>query len=284
MDDTIGLKAACRLVTAEEVEHLHEHGWVKLKRFVDPDVLARMLDLAHAKMGEDADSNPLKSGMAPAADGEAQGALSYFNAERSGGLTSPVLRPLIDEIGKSATLLLRRRTDEGSSVGIRYYSDFFVPKLPAAKSSRHGGNGPTAFHQDFITFAVDRTGGMTFWIPLEPYGPEAGTMSFVSGSHRAGVLGDYTTYGGRDALEVFPEMRDLEMSEQMTYELGDITVHTHLTIHGAGANTMDRPRWGYLLVVQPADICWNGSPCPNFDTTDMVPWMAMDDERFPLIG
>ena len=52
----------------------------------------------------------------------------------------------------------------------------------------------------------------------------------------------------------------------MTYELGDITVHTHLTIHGAGANThgpapLGVPRWS----TQPADICWNGSPCPNFD-------------------
>jgi len=284
MDDTVDLKSPCRSVTDDEVEHLHEHGWVKLKRFVDPDVLGRMLDLARAKMGHDADSNPLKKGMAPATDGAAKGALAYFNAERSGGLTNPLLRPLIDEIGKSAELLLRRRTGDGAAVGIRYYSDFFVPKLPATKSSRHGGNGPTAFHQDYITFAVDRTGGMTFWIPLEPYGPEAGTMSFVNGSHRAGVLGDYTTYGGSDALAVFPELRDLEMSEQMTYELGDITVHTHLTVHGAGPNMMDRPRWGYLLVTQPADICWNGSPCPNFDTTDMVPWMPMNDERFPLIG
>ncbi|WP_029109985.1 phytanoyl-CoA dioxygenase family protein [Mycobacterium sp. URHD0025] len=284
MDDTTGLKAPCRLVTPEEVAHLNEHGWVKLKRFVDPDVLARMLELAREKMGEDADSNPLKAGLAPPTDGEAQGVLAYFNAERSGGLGNPVLRPLIDEIGKSATLLLGRRTNSGSAVGVRYYNDFFVPKLPSTKSSRHGGNGATAFHQDYITFAVDRTGGMTFWIPLEPYGPEAGTMSFVNGSHRLGVLGDYTTYGGGDALEAFPELRDLDMSEQMTYELGDITVHTHLTIHGAGANVMDRPRWGYLLVVQPEDVCWNGSPCPNFDTTDMAQWTALNDERFPLIG
>ncbi|KHO19383.1 phytanoyl-CoA dioxygenase family protein [Mycolicibacterium setense] len=284
MDDTTGLKAPCRLVTPEEVAHLNEHGWVKLKRFVDPDVLARMLELAREKMGEDADSNPLKAGMAPATDGEAQGVLAYFNAERSGGLGNPVLRPLIEEIGKSATLLLGRRTNTGSAVGVRYYNDFFVPKLPSTKSSRHGGNGATAFHQDYITFAVDRTGGMTFWIPLEPYGPEAGTMSFVSGSHRLGVLGDYTTYGGADALEVFPELRELDMSEQMNYELGDITVHTHLTIHGAGANAMDRPRWGYLLIVQPEDVCWNGSPCPNFDTTDMAQWTALNDERFPLIG
>ncbi len=87
---------------------------------------------------------------------------------------------------------------------------------------------------------------MTFWFPLEAYGPEAGTMSFVNGSHRAGVMGDYTTYGAGDALDAFPELRDLEMSQQLTYELGDISVHTHLTIHGAGANAMDRPRWAYL--------------------------------------
>ena len=115
-----------------------------------------------------------------------------------------MLRPLIDEVGKSAELLLRRRTGDGSAVGVRYYSDFFVPKLPSSKASRHGGNGPTAFHQDFITFAVDRSGGMTFWFPLEAYGPDAGTMSFVNGSHRAGVLGDYTTYGDGDALDGVP--------------------------------------------------------------------------------
>ena len=60
MDDTVGLKSPCRSVTADEVEHLHELGWVKLKRFVDPDVLGRMLDLAREQMGDDADSNPLQ--------------------------------------------------------------------------------------------------------------------------------------------------------------------------------------------------------------------------------
>jgi ectoine hydroxylase-related dioxygenase (phytanoyl-CoA dioxygenase family) len=169
-------------------------------------------------------------------------------------------------------------------VEARYYTDLFVPKLPTSKKSRHGGNGPTEFHQDFITFAVDRSGGMTFWFPLEPYGPEAGTMSFVNGSHRAGVLGDYTTYGGGDALEVFPELRSLDISEPITYEIGDITVHTHLTVHGAGPNLMDRPRWAYILVTQPGDVCWNGSPCPNFDWTIMKPWEPLGGERFPVIS
>ncbi|MBN2624410.1 MAG: hypothetical protein JXA83_13620, partial [Acidimicrobiales bacterium] len=76
-------------------------------------------------------------------------------------MRNPVVRPLIDEIGTLARALLVRRNVDGTPVGIRYYQDLFVPKLPSSKASRHGGNGPTAFRQDYITFAVDRTGGMT---------------------------------------------------------------------------------------------------------------------------
>ena len=268
----------CRSVTADEVDHLHEYGWVKLAQFVDPSVVHAMLERAREVMGDDADSNPM-SAFLEAAVAEGKPGLEYFNAQRSTGLEHPVLRPLIHEVGKRAQLLQRR-----ADTGVRYYQDLFVPKLPSSKESRHGGNGPTAYHQDFITFAVDRSGGMTFWFPLEAYDATAGTMTFVNGSHRAGVLGDYTTYGGLDALEVFPELRALEISEPMTYDVGDITVHTHLTVHGAGANLLDRPRWAYILITQPADVCWNGSPCPNFDHSAMKPWEPFGDERFPVIS
>jgi len=284
MGEVVELGATpCRMVTPEEVTHLREHGWVQLKRFVDPDVLTRMLEQARERMGDDADSNPLPAALEQAVAEGGKG-LDYFNAQLAGGLRDPVVRPLIDEIGASARTLLGRRNSDGTPLGIRYYQDLFVPKLPSARASRHGGNGPTAFHQDYITFAVDRTGGMTFWVPLEPYGPEAGTMSFVDGSHRLGVMGDYTTYGDGDALTAFPELQELEMSDPIHYELGDVTVHTHLTIHGAGANRMDRPRWAWLLVVQPEDVCWNGSPCPNFDHSAMAPWEPLGGKRFPVIG
>jgi Phytanoyl-CoA dioxygenase (PhyH) len=270
-------------VTAEEVDHFHEFGWVKLKSFVDPECVSTMLNLAREMMGDDADSNPI-SAFLEAAVVEGKPGLGYFNAQRHSGPANPVTRPLIHEVGRTAKVLQRRTGADGRALDVRYYSDHFVPKLPSSKPSRHGGNGPTAFHQDFITFAVDRSGGMTFWFPLEPYGPDAGTMSFVNRSNHAGVFGDYTTYGDGDALDAFPELRELEMSEPMTYELGDITVHTHLTIHGAGPNVMDRPRWAYILVTQPGDVRWNGSPCPNFDHSVMKQWEPFGDERFPVIS
>ena len=228
--------------------------------------------------GDDADSDPLSPALEVAV-AEGKAGLALFNAQRSLGLSNEVLRPLIHEVGRSAKLLQRR-----PGVEVRDYSDFSCRSCRPRKSPGTEGTGPTAFHQDLITFAVDRSGGHDFRFALGDYTSEAGTMSFVNGSHRAGVLGDYTTYGGGDALDAFPELRDLEMSDAMNYELGDITVHTHLTVHGAGPNLMDHPRWAYILVTQPSDVCWNGSPCPNFDSTSMNQWETLGDERFPVIS
>src|SRR3546814_12994240 len=122
-----------------------------------------------------------------AAVAEGGAGIQYFNAHTPNGLRHPVIRPLSDQVGRSAKQLLRRRAPDGTDLGIRYYQDLLVPKLPSSRESRHGGNGPTAFHQDFITFAVDRSGGMTFWFPLEAYGPESGTMSFVNRSEERRV-------------------------------------------------------------------------------------------------
>ncbi|HEY8384651.1 MAG TPA: phytanoyl-CoA dioxygenase family protein [Porticoccaceae bacterium] len=257
----------CRLVTDSEVAHYREHGWTKLPQFVSHDLVDHLLSIAKGKMGEDADSNTAYGLSQP-----------YFNAEYGSGLSDPRVRSLIEAIGKSARILLGR----APGVEAKYFTDFFAPKLPSGKVTKNAGNGPTAFHQDFITFAVDRSGGMTFWIALEDYGPEFGTMSFINGSHRLGVMGSYHTYN--DAREAFPELNQLEMSEPLTYAVGDVSVHSHLTIHGAGPNLTDRPRWSYLVLAQPSDVCWNGAPPEAFDTTGMEVNQRLDDERFPIIG
>ena len=112
MGDDLTTAAPCRDVTGDEIEHLHEHGWVKLAAFADPDALARVLEVAREQMGEDGDGNPL--------------------------------RPVIEQVGTTAKRMLRRRTRDGSPLGVRYYQDLLAPKLPASKASRHGGNGATA--------------------------------------------------------------------------------------------------------------------------------------------
>src|SRR3954452_13076257 len=138
LDDALGLRATpCRSVTTDEVDHYHDLGWVKLAGFVDPDIVRGMLDLAREMMGDDADSNPL-SPFLEAAVAEGKAGLEYFNAHRSAGLAHPVLRPVIDEVGRSAQQLQRRRAADGRPVGARYYQDLMVPKLPSSRDSRHG--------------------------------------------------------------------------------------------------------------------------------------------------
>ena len=159
----MGRSVAVPDVTAEEIEHLHEHGWVKLTAFVDPDVLARVLDVAREQMGDDGDGNPLHP-FVEAAVAEGGAGVQYFNAHSPADWATRC-SALIEQVGTTAQRMLRRRNADGSPLGVRYYQDLLVPKLPASKASRHGGNGPTAFHQDFITFAVDRTGGHDVLVP-----------------------------------------------------------------------------------------------------------------------
>lgn len=260
----------CRDVTAEETAHYREHGWAKLPGFLPADFVAALLAKAKARMGADGQGNAVSPYPQP-----------FFNPEAGDGLTDPDLRPLIEGIGANAKALMGRRP----AIGVRYFGDFFAAKLPVAKDTKHPGAGGTYFHQDFTNWALDRSGGMTFWIALADLAPESGTMSFVNGSHREGVLGHYKTHGGGDLLDEFPELReDCGLSEPMRYAAGDATVHSLMTVHGAGENRTDDPRWAYLVMTNPSDARWNGAPPEAYSTEGMTLHQHLDDARFPIIG
>lgn len=75
-----------------------------------------------------------------------------------------------------------------------------------------------------------------------------------------------------------------EATENLSYAAGDVTVHSNLCVHSAGLNLTDRPRWTYMVIVNPADACWNGGPADAFDTRGLRLHEVMDDGRFPVIG
>jgi len=257
----------CRSVTAEEIAHYQQHGWVKLERFTHPDVVRRLRQVGVRKMGEDGASNP----QLPILQ-------DYFNHASADALSDTVLRPLLDGIGKNAKALMQRQPH----VEVRLFGENFAVKLPASKASKNAGNGRTDFHQDLPNWSLDRGGGMGFWIALTDILPEAGTMSFIDGSHRLGPLGNYRT---GDLLEAYPEMRDrCAVTEPFRYEAGDATVHSNLTVHGAGFNTTEGPRWAYTVLVNPSDARWNGAPAEAYDTTGMIVHQELDDERFPILS
>jgi hypothetical protein len=258
-----------RDVTPEELEHYRKFGWVKLDKFVPASEVRKILAMAKELKGEDGLKDPPPKGF------------SYFNPYMLQGLNSPLLRPIVLQAGRAGRVLLSRR----APVGIQYFTDFLAIKLPSENSVDHGGNGSSDWHQDYAASACDRTGGMVFWMALTDMKPELGTMKFLSGSHNYGVMGHYTTHGEGNLLDSYPELLDdCTDSGQLSYCAGDVTVHSNLCVHGAGANLTADPRWTYIIIVSPADACWTGGPADAFDTAGLTLHKPLDRERFPIIG
>lgn len=263
---------SCRAVTTAEIARYDHQGWTMLPGLISPETAQVLLEMAKARMGEDGQGNAVSPMQQP-----------FFNPEVSDGPASPVLRPLFDGIGAITGALMQRR--EG--LGVRYFGDVFAPKLPAARQTRHPGAGATYYHQDFMNWALDRSGGMTFWIALEDLEEEAGTMTFLDGSHRFGTLGHYRSYeGASDIRDDYPELAArCPETGPVAYKAGDATVHSNLTVHGAGENRTDRPRWAWIVLANPEDARWTGAPPEAYLTEGMAHLDRLDDDvRFPLIG
>lgn len=259
-----------RTVTPEEIAHYHQHGWVKLDSFIPKEHVDALLSYAKDKMGEQGDRN------AP------PNSFSYFNPLTIRGIGKPIFDPVIRHVGRGARALAARKAD----VGIRFFTDNFAVKLPSQTEGDHGGKGISDWHQDYAASGADRSGGMVFWIALDHLPPEKGTMRFLNGSHRYGAMGHYATYGkDKNLLDSYPELLDqCEDSGNLTYELGDVTVHSNLTVHCAGSNMTNDPRWTYIVIVNPEDARWTGGPIDACNTEGLEYLKEMDDARFPVIA
>lgn len=255
-----------RAVTADEIAHYGEFGWVKLEQFLPLASVEAMLSFAKSRMGEDGSIIPNP------------GRFAFFNSLPVQDLDHPDIGPVVRFFGRSAVALRNRSV----SPGIRYFKDSFGVKLP---SNRPDGHGRSDWHQDFAAQVVDRSGGMTFWAALVDMTPDLGTMAFLNGSHRYGVMGDYRTYGDGNLLDAFPDLVETcRSSGHLSLRAGDVTVHSDLTVHAAGSNISDRPRWTYLLQVNPADARWTGAPAVSFDTEGLKHLEPLEEARFPRIG
>jgi hypothetical protein len=259
-----------RAVTPEEIAHYQRFGWVKLEKFIPIDKVNALLAMARERMGERGDRN-----LPPEV-------FSYFNPLTLRGLKDPLLGPIIEHCGKNARALMARR----APVGIRYFTDFFAVKQPSKdKRAGVGGAGGSDWHQDYAASASDRSGGMVFWAAMTDLPPEKGTMAFLNGSHRHGVMGHYATYGSGNLLDSYPELLDqCSSTGNLSYAAGDVTVHSNMTVHSAGTNVTDDPRWTYIVIVNPADACWSGGPADAFQTDGLVLHKELPDDRFPIIG
>lgn len=106
---------------------------------------------------------------------------------------------------------------------------------------------PTPWHQDEAYWDPSyRHRAVSVWVPLQPATLANGCLSFVPGSHRAGLRQHELT--APDCAEGLQAV-DQVVTGGVACELqaGDATVHDGRTLHSAGPNTTDGPRRALVL-------------------------------------
>jgi hypothetical protein len=256
--DTSGIRA----LTSEEVDSFHENGWVMVKGLVPKDLIEGLLERAKERMGE---------------DGELSGQRRGANYEMLLGpaYQDPWIRSFSysREMARVASSLVNNRP-------VRFFNDLFMAKLPA---SRDGGRTP--WHQDLPYQPLDRAGCVVIWLPLVDCPAEMGTMRFLNGSHRAGLIGRFVSGDEHtDAIATYPELVDqYPMSEPIDLEVGDATIHHMQTVHYAPPNGTNSLRWVHTSARMLAETLYTGAPNSRTDNLGLVPGEPFDHQNFPLL-
>ena len=138
---------------------------------------------------------------------------------------------------------------------------------------KQSGDTKTPFHQDHYYFPLERDDALTMWMPLVPITAEMGSMTFASGSHRFGYLGEYEISDEADqALADFIEKNGLTLETHGVMAPGDATFHRSSTLHAAPANTTDDLR-AVMTVIWFADGLRGIEPEHDWHRKDYDKWL-----------
>lgn len=130
--------------------------------------------------------------------------------------------------------------------GVRIYHDQALYKEP--------GGGATPYHQDQYYWPLDTANTITMWMPLVEISAEIGSMTFVSGSHRYGYLGELPISDESEAeFQQLIAARKLTTHSYGAMNAGDATFHAGWTLHSAGGNPTNIMREVMTVIYMAAD-------------------------------
>jgi ectoine hydroxylase-related dioxygenase (phytanoyl-CoA dioxygenase family) len=127
---------------------------------------------------------------------------------------------------------------------VRLWHDQALYKLP--------GGDATQPHQDVSYWPMKERKAGTIWIALDDVTEEMGAMSFIPGSHRAGI--DGYNYRIEDAInnksDILEITKKAVKKEAVSYNLsaGDATFHHGLTVHYTRPNNTEKIRKGMTII------------------------------------
>jgi ectoine hydroxylase-related dioxygenase (phytanoyl-CoA dioxygenase family) len=128
------------------------------------------------------------------------------------------------------------------------------------------GGRPTDAHLDYPFWPVDRTDLVSVWIPLADVRPGGGMMSYVRGSHLAGIT-DFVDIGQLRGGEAYDLLQDERVASMPLVPVpapkGCAIFHHACTIHTADANMTAATRRVFTMAYM-ADGCRRTHEEPYF--------------------
>lgn len=148
--------------------------------------------------------------------------------------------------------------------GVRLYHDQALFKEP--------GGGFTPWHQDQGYWPLDTNKTVTMWMPLVNISAESGTMTFASGSHTGGYLGDLPISDKSETeFDHLVTNRGYDLHTNGAMAAGDATFHTGWTLHRAPGNTTEAMR-EVMTIIYIADGLTIAAPKNKQQESDLQTW------------
>jgi phytanoyl-CoA hydroxylase len=114
---------------------------------------------------------------------------------------------------------------------------------------------PSPYHQDNYYWNIKNGNGLTAWISLNKTSKTNGTLKYLLGSHKIGVLKHVSSFAPGSSQKIpdkkitILKKKYKEISPRL--KPGDIILHSSEIVHGSDANKSSNPRRGMTLQYQP---------------------------------
>lgn len=226
-------------------------GCIKLRRVIDPDVIAAWAPTISETVVE------LNTQHLPIAERDTYGKaflqvsnIWQHNEEVQTFAFSPDLARIAAELlGVPA---------------VRMYHDQALYKEPS------GGHTPWHADQYYWPFATDRC--VTVWIPLQDTPADLGPLTFAQTSQRF-EIGRELPISDKSERELQAALTEQRFPlDNSPYDLGDLSYHLGWTFHRAGANRSTRARRVMTMIYVDADMLIT-EPTNANQVNDLKTWM-----------
>ena len=226
--------------------------WIGPQLFDDRSGRAELRDAVYRTVRGERDFDSMHWGQPPKFDPQSPKLAHVVN----GWWVNAKIRELIrsNEIGYLAAQLMG--TQE-----VRLVHDQVLYKPGIGATTEEVPDGNVGWHQDAAHWTMfNSTTFCTAWIALQNTDLSNGSMCFVEGSHKWGLIKAAAGFANKD---LYASEQRFSQGDRRWVEIpcilkaGQVSFHTGLTFHGSGPNRTEAPRLSIALNMMPGGTTYN---------------------------